>query len=350
MTIEQRIQKVVLEMFQQNRIAGMSVAVTDRKRVLFASGFGVDSVERPHISASAESVYRIASITKMVTGTVLMKLAEEKRLDLDVPVKQYVPWLAFSDPAIAPRMTLRHLLSHTAGLPAEYTPNGPRDEAALEPSLREALFDLPFHALPGENVYLYSNWGIRLASLAAEKITGRPFSELAREWVLEPLEMNLTTFDLRQAATYPLSLPHEEDEEGNLRVVHYINENAARLAAGGLYSNVFDLAKFARFLLNNGKNDGGETVLKPESVAMMRRLHAVSDAFRGDGYGLTTVLRKYRDRHLIGHMGSAPPYALSLFCDPRSGYGVITLMNTQRDELRYTVPETVLDHLLSEIC
>ncbi len=141
-------------------------------------------------------------------------------------------------------MQARLLLSHRAGFLAEYTPVGPRDEAALEPSLMEAMPTLDLAYFPNEG-YTYSNWGIRLVSLAIERTLGRRYSELAREMVLVPLGMNKATFDLNTAATYPLALPHERDESGIPRVSHLIKENFARLAAGGLYSSAAELTALA---------------------------------------------------------------------------------------------------------
>lgn len=333
-----------LEQIQKdNNIAGMSIAVTNRDKTLYAKGFGVDSVELPDIPANPDSLYRIASITKVITGITIMSLVEKGVLDLDTPVKEYIDWLEFENPVIIKQMTLRHLLSHTSGLPMEYTPDGPREETALEESLKAELKKLKFKSLPSDGVYLYSNWGIRLASYIAQVKTGKMFSELVQEYVLEPLGMNKTTFDLRVAATYPLSLPHQENSDGKLEVVHYIKENAARFAAGGLYSNADDLCKLARFILNYGKNDLGEQVLNIDTVNQMFKRHASID--QNDGYGLTIRLLKYKDRFLCGHLGSAPPYALSVFVDHQSGYGVVTLMNTEKKDLRFKIPEMILDFL-----
>ena len=211
--------------------------------------------------------------------------------------------------------------------------------------MREGLPALELATLPHEGVHVYSNWGIRLASHVAEVVTGKPFTALARELVLDPLGMKKSTFDIREAITYPISLPHEEDENGNLYVYHRIKENAARMAAGGLYSNVEELCLLARCLLNEGKNDAGERVISPESVAEMRRAHAVSDPKTGDAYGLTMRLHNYGGRVLSGHLGSAPPYAGSLWVDPISGYGVITELNTQRDPLRFEIAEMIFAEL-----
>jgi len=334
--IKEQLQKI----YEKNRIAGMSVAITDKDGIIFAESFGVANAEFPTLPLYNESLYRIASITKIISGMAIMKLAEDGLLDLDIAVNNYLPWLHFEDGGHEKEITLRHLLTHTSGLPAEYTPDGPREEAMLEYTVKEELPRVKFHHLPSEKLFLYSNWGIRLASYIAESVTKRSFTSLAKEYIIEPLGMDYTTFDIRVALTYPLSLPHREDAEGELRPLHYMKENSARMAAGGLYSNVIDLCKLARFILNGGRSDKGERILSEESVRAMCTPHA---RMKTGLYGITMFVMEYGDGYIYGHTGSADPYSTSLFVDPKSGHGVAFLMNTKRDELRLEVPKLIFD-------
>jgi len=334
-----------LEIIRKEKlIAGMSVAVTDRKSIIFSEGFGNESIERPSVTTSPDALYRIASISKVVTGITIMRLCELGKLELDRPIREYIPWLNFKSEAALRLMTLRHLLSHTAGLPKEYTPDGPREESALEASLMAGLPALEFHALPGEGKYLYSNWGVRIASYMAERVTDRRFTELAYQYAIKPLGMERTTYDLHDAATYPLSLPHEDDGNGGLKTVHHIEENAARYAAGGLFSNTADLCRLARMILNGGKADSGEAVLSEETLNEMMKLHTNEN--ESGGYGLTMMIRNIGGRRMYGHLGNAMPYGSSLFCNLESGFGVVTLMNTFRSEARTEIPEAVFEILL----
>ena len=333
------IRKFLEETLKNEKIAGMAVAITDREKIIFAEGFGVESIERPEVGVTSKSMFRIASITKVVTGMTVLSLVEEGKLSLDTRVKEILPWLTLTDKNTEENVTLRHLLSHTAGFPAEYTPEGPREESALEPSLQAGLPTLEMQFPLGEG-YLYSNWGIRLASLVAEKVTGKFFTQLAHERVLQPLGMERTTFDLHLAATYPICLPHTE-ENGEFRVFHKLQENAARQAAGGLYSNAEDLCRLARCLLNNG-----EKVLQKASVDEMKTVHGKPKAY--DGYGITLFSHNGENGQVYFHPGSAPPYATSLYIHPASGLGIVTLMNTQRNNLRHTIPNTILKILNKE--
>lgn len=337
----ERVKDYLSKIQKEQKIAGMAVAVTDRSKILFAEGFGVESIERPEVKVKADSLFRIASITKVVTGLTLFSLIEEGKLDLNAPVRDVLPWLTLSSEETAKKVTLRHLLSHTSGLPAEYTPDGYREESALEESLKEGLPTAKLLFPLGEG-YQYSNWGIRLASLMAEKVTGKQYTRLAYERIIHPLNMEHTTFDVRVAATYPLCLAHTE-ENGVFKVYHRIEENAARHAAGGLFSNTVDLCKLARCLLNEGVGDDGTRIVSKTSIDQMKVRHADCKDF--DGYGLTLIQLDHHGHLIYGHRGSAPPYATSLMFDPESGLGIATLLNTQRDPLRLEIPKTILEIL-----
>ena len=333
------VKRYLEETLINEKIAGMAVAITDRDKIIFAEGFGVESVERPEVAVTSKSLFRIASITKVVTGMTILSLVEEGKLSLDTRVKVVLPWLTLTDKNTEENVTLEHLLSHTAGFPAEYTPEGSREESALEPSLQAGLPDLQMEFPLGQG-YLYSNWGIRLASLVAEKVTGKFFTQLAYERVLQPLGMGRTTFDLHVAATYSICLPHTE-ENGAFRVFHNLQENAARQAAGGLYSNAEDLCRLARCLLNDG-----EKVLQKASVDEMKAPRGKPKAY--DSYGITLFGHNGENGQVYFHPGSAPPYATSLYIHPASGLGIVTLMNTQRSDLRHTIPNAILQMLNQE--
>lgn len=337
----EHIRSYLQKILESEKIAGMAVAVTDRKGILFAEGFGVESIERPEVKVTAESLFRIASITKIVTGMTILSLVEEGKLSLDAPIKEIIPWLSLKDKHTEKFVTLGHLLSHTSGLPAEYTPEGPREESALEESLRIGLPDLDMQFPLGEG-YLYSNWGVRLASLVAEKVTGERFTKLAHNRVLKPLGMSRTTYDLHVAATYPLCLGHIE-ENGQFQVFHKIQENAARKASGGLFSNTTDLCRLARCLLNNGLNDNGDKVIDKASVDLMKQVRGKPTTCAG--YGITLFQDNYKDGMIYYHTGSAQPYGSSLMIHPDSGIGVVTLMNTYRRQLRCQIPEYIIDYL-----
>ncbi len=166
-----------------------------------------------------------------------------------------------------------------------------------------------------------------------------PFSELARKNVLEPLGMAHTTCTLCEAATFSLAAPHKTGPE----VLHFIPVNATRLAAGGLFSTVDDLARLARVLLN-----GGAPLIRPESLEQMMTPECDLYLNYANAYGLTMRLKQHKDIYICGHDGQAPPYYASVWTVPKRGGGVTLLLNTEGGNILSTdiIPKLILDDML----
>lgn len=331
-------------MRQEGRVAGMAVAVTDCEKTIYNEGFGVETVERPQNGHGADTMFRIASMTKIVTSIMLMRLVEEGVLSLDGLVKDYVPELELSRPEALEQLTLKHLMTHTGGFPTDgVIPEGSRDECTIEENVRKIVPTLPIANLPQEGVAKYANVGFVIAAYMASRVTGKPLSQLLDEYVLKPLGMNQTTLDFYKAATWPFSQPHEQLDDGGFEVVHYQRINTYFHAGGGLYSNAPDICKLARFLLNRGVSDAGECLLKEETIGNMFTQHTIKDINPGDYYGLGIHIHAMEDRFVYGHTGNYHPYNTSVFVDPASGLGVVTLMNSDASAMRFSVPEMVFN-------
>lgn len=156
--LEQDIQKHM----QTAHVPGLALAIVQDREVIYSRGFGLTSVEDGGLPVTPQTLFRIGSITKSMTTTAIMRLVESGQLELDRPVREYVPWLTFSEEDAAERITLRRLLSHSAGLPTSHTPFGRRTPGGLEEYVREDVPQYPFVAPPGK-LYSYSNPGIRIA-------------------------------------------------------------------------------------------------------------------------------------------------------------------------------------------
>ena len=339
--LEQKIE----QMLADGGIAGCEVAITDREGIVWSHGFGLANADCPGVEITDDTVFRVASITKLVTGVLAMRLVEDGKIDLDIPVRSYLPWFTLKDEEAAAVITMRQLLSHRAGLPGEYTPDGPHDEAALEASLRDGLPKLDLLYVPGEG-YTYSNWGIRLASAVLEKVCGERYSVLARKYVLEPLGMNSSTYFLKDVSLDLISWPHVRRESGELVTVHEIKENYVRLATGGLYSSARELSGLARLILNGGVADDGTRVISSASVSQMMKEKSLAKT--GNRYGITMMIHTTDNgRTLYGHYGNADPYSSALMVDPESGYGVLVFLNTYSQDLREKVADTAIEYIIN---
>src|SRR5947209_7176403 len=212
--LEQRIEQGM----QKGHVPGLALAIVKDQEVIYARGFGVTSVEDGGLPVTPQTLFRIGSTTKPLTGTAVMRLVEAGQIDLDRPVRDRLDWFALSEPG-AERVTLRMLMSHTAGLPTAAEHVGAREPGGLEAYLRREIASLPLVAPPGR-VWSYSNPGISLVGHLAEVAAGKPYAELMRELVFDPLEMGRTTFDPTVAMTYPLAQSHDRAEDGTLSVQH----------------------------------------------------------------------------------------------------------------------------------
>jgi CubicO group peptidase (beta-lactamase class C family) len=299
----------------------------------------------PEVPTYPEASYRVCSVTKMVAATTVMKLVELGLLSLDTPVKNYVSELKLSNEESLNTITIRHLLSHVSGISGKGFEDGIRDESLIKAELLRTLEAIDIRSLPSENKFLYENYDFALAGLAASSVTGEDFSALARKYVLDPLRMTATTFDYQVASTYPFALPHEVGEDGVLRVVHYHNIDRVHDAAGGMYSTVGDLSRFARFILNRGLSDSGERVLSRELFDEMTDCNVNMHDTRGGYYGLGFTAFPYGDGVIIGHNGDIPPYNAACFADYKSGFGVAVCMNTYAPKFRNELVMRILDEV-----
>ena len=326
---------------KENNIAGMSVAVTDKNGVIYANGFGVESVERPVLTSTPETLYKIASVSKVFNAANIMCLLDQGLLELDVPVKRYIPELELSREGAADTVTLRHLLTHTAGLTDAIYKNGPRDERDLGRRVAELFPTLEMFSMPGDGVFLYSNYGFVLASYLAERVTGKTYSQVVQENIIEPLGMDRTFYDIHQWCTYPISLPHKAAEGGSLEVIHNITSEGTRFGSGEIFSNVLDLCKLERMFLRGGVADNGTRIISEKRLAEMTSRQV--DRKDGGWHGLGIHHRNYGSHVCYGHTGWLSAYRTNMFVCPEKGCGAVLMLNTNRDKIRDEMMATIFD-------
>lgn len=335
------LDKYLQSVLEQHNIAGMSVAVTDRNGVIYANGFGVESTERPVLRSTPETLYKIASVSKVFNAANIMCLLDQGLLELDTPVKTYLPELELSMEGAADIVTLRHLLTHTAGFTDDIYKDGPRDERDLGRRVHDLFPTLKMFSMPGDGVFLYSNYGFVLASYLAERVGGKPYTQLVRENVIEPLGLDRTFYDIHQWCSYPFSLPHKEAEDGSLEVIHNITSEGTRFGSGEIFSNVLELCKLARMLMRGGVADNGQRVISEKYMAEMTARQV--DRKDGGWHGLGIHHRKYGQHVCFGHTGWLSAYRTNMFVCPEKDCAVVLMINTNRDKIRDEMVATILD-------
>jgi CubicO group peptidase (beta-lactamase class C family) len=343
----QELEKVIHEEMKKLQIPGLAIAVVHKQEIIYAKGFGMTSVEDNGVQVTPDTLFRIGSVTKLLTATVIMKCVERELLDLDKPLIHYIPWLRLHDENAASSLTLRILLTHTSGYINGGDVIGKRDPEGLEEYVRRQLPEIHFHAPPGK-VYAYSNHNINLAGFVVQYVTGRPFAALMQEELFDPLHMQRTTFDPLVALTYPLALAHVQ-HEGELRVNHQqMVDNTACHPSFFAMSTVTDLARFAMLHLNRGIF-GGEKHLAAETIAEMHAQQFDFYSHYPSGVGLAFHLQeRWRGYKLSRHFGDISSYSSDFVMLPEHETAVI-LMNNMPSFPHNKVTDMILAQLFPDM-
>jgi CubicO group peptidase (beta-lactamase class C family) len=260
--VAEYISALVRHEMKKRDVTGLSIALVDDQRVVWAEGFGYAD-KAGNVPASPETVYRAGSISKLFTATAAMQLAEREKLDIDRPLGDYLPGFSirtrFADTA---PVTPRSIMTHHSGLPSDYLKG--MWTRNPEPFTRVAgRVSDEYAANPPGTVFSYSNLGVTLLGDAIGKVDGRDFVSHVRDEILLPLGMTGSSFSTSADRT-PLAAKGyrkgAEAEEPPLRDV----------PAGGLNSSVLDLSRFVRMVFAGGKA-GDRQIIKPETLAEMLR-------------------------------------------------------------------------------
>ena len=254
-----QLDSLVLAELARTRTPGVQVAVVVDGHLAYSKGYGVADIEtsRP---VTANTLFRVGSVTKMVTGALIAQLAAEGKLDPQAPIARYVTEL---DGKRVGRVTTHQLLTHSAGWLDNAIPYGRMGEGALGEVMRE-VGDTLFFTEPGR-VLSYSNPGFSMAGYVAERAGGGRFGTLAEEKVLRPLGMPRTTFRPLAAMTEDFSQGHIGQPANPGAIVRPFTENTAQWAAGFLFASAGELANLAIALMDGGRYDGRQ-VLAPDAV------------------------------------------------------------------------------------
>jgi CubicO group peptidase (beta-lactamase class C family) len=319
------LEKSIVKHMDAARVPGLALAIIQDGEISYVRGFGVTSVEDGGVAVTPETLFRIGSTTKALTGTAIMRLVEAGKLDLEQPVSSYLDWLTFDEPGAQEQVTLRMLLSHTSGLPTDTALSERRDPDALETFLRHELPHYPLNSPPGK-LFSYSNLNLMLAGGIAQHVSGKPYPQMMQELLFTPLQMKRTTFDPLVAMTYPLAHGHTLRKDGTLAVEHRFLENTAGYPAGFAISTVLDMANFALLHLNQGYTYD-KKLLAPETIARMQEPQAPLFTRKERYYGLTFCLERYQGRRMVGHDGVIGSSGCQFALLPDDGIGAVLLYN-----------------------
>ncbi len=281
--------KILKDAVSKGDVPGVTAAATDAKGTTYEAGFGKRVLGEP-ADMTPDTVAWIASMTKAITGTAAMQLVERGKLALDAPAKSVIPALGEVgvldgfDAAGKPRtrkakrdITLRHLLTHTAGFGYDiWSPEIGKFMEAMEVpgviSCQNKALTTPLLFDPGERWFYGIN--IDWAGKMVEAASGKKLGQYMRDNILGPLGMDSTGFRITDNMRKRLAKIHHRGADGALQpdtALELPQEPEFEMGGGGLYSTAGDYLRFVRMMLNQGKSDRGEAVVKPETVALMSK-------------------------------------------------------------------------------
>ena len=288
MSITRRINAILSEAAAAGAVPGVVAGVTSAQDTLYLGGFG-ERVLGGGDSMTPDTVGWIASMTKALTGAAAMQLVERGRLELDAPAASVMPYLAevpvlegFDEqgrPRTRPAqrtITLRHLLTHTAGFSYEFWSDAivRYQEATGTPGIitcEEAALTTPLLFDPGDRW----DYGINIdwVGKMIEAVSGQKLGEYLCEHLLGPLGMADTAFHISDGMRARLARIHQRVDDGALEPqmdLEIPQDPEFEMGGGGLYGTVGDYLRFIRMILNRGRANG-ERLLKPETVDLMSR-------------------------------------------------------------------------------
>lgn len=286
-----------------------------------AAGFGVTSVENP-LPVTADTLFQIGSITKTFVATAVMRLVENGKLDLDTPVRTWLPDLRLFDDGVAQRVTLRHLLTHTGGWVGDYFNDfGSGDDALARMVAKVA--ELPQLTPLGE-AFSYNNAGFYLAGRVLEVVTGKTFEQAVKELVLIPLDMGHSFFSPEEVMTHRFVVGHEIFDK-QPKVARPWPIGRAVHAAGGLVSTVLELFRYARFHMGDGTAANGARLLSQESMVAMRTPRVSASGVQQ--VGLSWFITDLDGTQVISHGGGTNGQVAHLAIVPHRRFAVVILTN-----------------------
>lgn len=343
---------------QREHLPGFAYGIVLDGNLVISGAFGTANLERG-IPASTRTLFRIASMSKSFTAMAILQLRDAGRLSLDDPVADYLPELASLErlTSDSPEITIRHLLTHSAGFP-EDNPWGDRQLAESDEMLRDLVAaGVSFSNAPGV-AYEYSNLGFALLGQIVQSVTGEPLPVYTRREIFVPLDMNATVWEFDRAPAEDLALGYMWRDEAWVNVP--LEHHGSFGAMGGLITSIEDFANYAALHLSASppRSTVDTGPLRRSSLREMQqpwRFAALMPDFawpdgrvcpsvRAYGYGLRWQ-EDCAGRVMIGHSGGLPGFGSNWVMLPEFGLAVISFDNRTyggTSTINLAVADTVL--------
>lgn len=318
--------KIVSEM-KRLKVPGAALGIYHQGQE-FSAGFGKTSVENP-LPVTPDTLFQVGSISKTFTGTILMRLVEAGKLDLDTPVRKILPKFRMSDPEVEKRLTTRHLLTHTGGWIGDYFDDFGNGDNALQKMVKK-IRKLP-QVTPLGQAWSYNNAGFNIAGRIVEVLTGQPYESAAREMIFAPLGLGLTFFYPDDVMITHRFVSGHQNIGRKVQVARPWAIGRAGNCVGGVVSTVRDLLTYARFHMGDGSTAQSQALMQRATLEAMRA-EQVDAGGRGK-MGLTWFIRLAGGLQIFGHGGATHGQQAVLHFIPQADFALALLTNSDEGGL-----------------
>ncbi len=325
----------IVEKMRKHKIPGVAVGLVDRERILWAAGFGYTDTDKKTL-VTPETIFSIQSMSKTFTATAVLFAVQDGLLDLDAPITTCLPEFTVQsrfEEHPERKITLRHLLSHTAGFTHEAPVGNNFDTPS--PSFEEHVRSISrtWLKFPVGAKSSYSNLGVDLAGYIVQRVSKKPLAQYMREKVFDPLSMSNSSMDMDAIKANPHSAI------GHTSGIKKLPVEVSMLAAGGVYTNATDLCRFVQFHLNRGRV-GGTRLLDERLLDRMygRPTGPTLGIGRGDKH----------DSYFLMHGGGGFGFLSLMIWYPEYGIGAVELTNSASHSIQGQICNQLLDEIIQK--
>jgi len=328
---------------------GAAVAIVKDTNVIFLKGYGLRDTEKPD-SIDTRTVFRLGSVSKSVTGTLVAILVNDGILHWDDQVIKYLPYFRLKSEEATQKLTLRHLLSHTMGLPYHAYTIMIEDHASFD-TLIDHLKDLDLVGKPGE-LYSYQNVGFSLIGRVIEKATGKKLEEVFREKLFLPLGMKDASATYEEIMTRKnVAMPHYYTKPTAISSTYY-----SVVPAGGLNASIQDMALWLKALMGNQERilpkKNIEEIFEPQIKAIARNHYFWQwKRVRKSYYGLGWRIITFNNDTIEYHGGYVNNYRCEVAINRKKKMAIAMFVNSPGALADQGIPRffKIYDHYLDSI-
>jgi CubicO group peptidase (beta-lactamase class C family) len=342
-----QLQTVLNNTLTREQIPGVSVALWHNHQ-LSAAAAGLLNVDTG-VEATPDSVFQIGSITKVLTASLVMKLVEQGRVALDAPVKTYLREFRIADREASNSITVRQLLTHTAGFDGDHYPDDTREMGNLIARYIDRLNLVPQHFAPGEG-FTYSNGAYAVAGRLVEVLTGMSYFEAIEEWIYKPLGMHHAVGHPMNTLRYRAAMGHypRADNPGQWDLAPVCYASLGLAPCGRLTMSASDVIRFARAHMEQGKNASGDAWLSPETIAQMQQAQVALPPHSEPltAWGLGWMLMAGGPNIAYGHDGLTVGQSSLLRIFPEQNVAIAVQCNCAKPGLLTGIAQRVLSDIV----